>query len=96
MRTEHSGAKNGGGYWGTRADAKTKSNKARRGVDKHSNIRRVIRRSDTVRLVPTFGSPAHMPRARAEAIVADDNALLDLLRSIGAGEGYRTAYIESR
>jgi hypothetical protein len=30
MRTEHSGAKNGGGYWGTRTEAKRISKKARR------------------------------------------------------------------
>ena len=29
-RTEHAGAKNGGGYWGPRADAKKESKKARR------------------------------------------------------------------
>jgi hypothetical protein len=30
MKTEHSGGKNGGGYWGSRKEAKTKSKKARR------------------------------------------------------------------
>jgi hypothetical protein len=30
MKTEHNGAKNGGGYWGKRADAKKKSARARR------------------------------------------------------------------
>lgn len=30
MKTEHNGAKNGGDYWGTRADAKRESNKRRR------------------------------------------------------------------
>lgn len=30
LKTEHSGAKNGGGYWGDRAEAKAVSNKARR------------------------------------------------------------------
>jgi hypothetical protein len=30
IKTEHSGAKNGGGYWGTRAEAKKASNKIRR------------------------------------------------------------------
>jgi hypothetical protein len=33
-KTEHAGAKNGGGYWGTRADAKKGSKKARRANDK--------------------------------------------------------------
>jgi hypothetical protein len=30
MKTEHSGAKNGGGFWGPRAEAKTASKKRRR------------------------------------------------------------------
>jgi hypothetical protein len=30
IKTEHAGAKNGGGFWGTRADAKQVSNKLRR------------------------------------------------------------------
>ncbi|MCH8497439.1 MAG: hypothetical protein LAT63_03100 [Marinobacter sp.] len=30
VKTEHSGAKNGGGYWGTRLEAKTRSRIARR------------------------------------------------------------------
>lgn len=34
VKTEHSGAKNGGGYWGGRADAKRLSRKARRAQDK--------------------------------------------------------------
>ncbi len=34
VRTEHSGAKNGGGYWGKRAEAKKQSAKARRENDK--------------------------------------------------------------
>ena len=29
-KTEHNGAKNGGGFWGTRAEAKKVSRKARR------------------------------------------------------------------
>lgn len=33
-KTEHSGAKNGGGYWGKRAEAKTLSKKKRRANDK--------------------------------------------------------------
>jgi len=32
--TEHAGAKNGGGYWGPRAEAKTASNKGRRANDR--------------------------------------------------------------
>lgn len=61
-----------------------------------ATIRRAIRRRDVVRIVPTFGSPATMPRAQAERIRDDDNALLEMLRSIGAGEGYRWAYIEEK
>lgn len=34
IKTEHAGAKNGGGYYGRRADAKRQSNKARRAADK--------------------------------------------------------------
>jgi hypothetical protein len=34
MKTEHSGAKNGGGHWGKRAEAKKKSKKQRREGDK--------------------------------------------------------------
>jgi hypothetical protein len=34
MKTEHTGAKNGGGYWGTRAAAKQISKKRRRLVEK--------------------------------------------------------------
>jgi hypothetical protein len=33
IKPEHSGAKNGGGYWGTREEAKRLSKKARRGKD---------------------------------------------------------------
>jgi len=34
IKTEHSGAKNGGGYWGKRARAKRVSRKARRAADR--------------------------------------------------------------
>lgn len=34
VKTEHAGAKNGGGYWGYRADAKAMSNRTRRAADK--------------------------------------------------------------
>jgi hypothetical protein len=34
VRTEHAGAKNGGGYWGRRAEAKQRSRKLRRAADK--------------------------------------------------------------
>jgi len=34
IKTEHAGAKNGGGYWGPRIDAKKRSRKARRQNDK--------------------------------------------------------------
>jgi hypothetical protein len=33
-RTEHAGAKNGGGYWGPRAEAKAQSKKVRRLYDR--------------------------------------------------------------
>lgn len=33
-KTEHAGAKNGGGYWGKRVDAKKKSKRLRRQQDK--------------------------------------------------------------
>lgn len=33
-KTEHNGAKNGGGYWGLRVIAKQKSKKRRRWIDK--------------------------------------------------------------
>lgn len=34
MKTEHAGAKNGGGFWGRRVEAKAVSRKARRRNDK--------------------------------------------------------------
>jgi hypothetical protein len=34
LKTEHGGAKNGGGYWGTREEAKRQSRKSRRLIDK--------------------------------------------------------------
>jgi hypothetical protein len=34
IKTEHAGAKNGGGYWGLRVDAKERSRKLRRSHDK--------------------------------------------------------------
>lgn len=34
MRTEHTGAKNGGGFWGTRNEAKVASRKRRRAADR--------------------------------------------------------------
>jgi len=40
-RTEHAGAKNGGGYWGKRADAKRRCRRLRRKEDRMS-IRRGI------------------------------------------------------
>lgn len=36
IKTEHAGAKNGGGYWGKREEAKRRTKKARRGNDKVS------------------------------------------------------------
>ena len=41
VKTEHSGAKNGGGYWGTRKEAKDVSKRLRRSREK-MNIRRAI------------------------------------------------------
>jgi len=35
MKTEHTGAKNGGGHWGKRREAKKKSKKLRRTQDKN-------------------------------------------------------------
>ena len=37
-KTEHAGAKNGGGYWGTRAYAKLVSRKKRRVEDKRASF----------------------------------------------------------
>lgn len=37
MKTEHSGAKNGGGFWGRRELAKYYSRKKRRQIDKHES-----------------------------------------------------------
>lgn len=34
VKTEHAGAKNGGGYWGPRAEAKHESNRTRRVNDR--------------------------------------------------------------
>jgi len=36
IRTEHAGAKNGGGYWGTRAEAKSRCRRLRRIEDRKS------------------------------------------------------------
>jgi hypothetical protein len=35
-KTEHAGAKNGGGHWGTRQEAKTLSKKLRRSIGKNT------------------------------------------------------------
>lgn len=40
-RTEHSGGKNGGGYYGRRVEAKNVSRKIRRSIDK-----RIVRNSE--------------------------------------------------
>jgi len=40
-KTEHNGAKNGGGYWGPRAIAKQHSKKRRRWVEKKSILKLV-------------------------------------------------------
>ncbi len=39
LKTEHSGAKNGGGHWGTREDAKSLSKRSRR-----SNSKKIIKK----------------------------------------------------
>ena len=36
IRTEHAGAKNGGGYWGKRAEAKSRCRRLRRKEDRKS------------------------------------------------------------
>ncbi len=41
-KTEHSGAKNGGGYWGTREEAKRISNRLRRGQDRRQVAEQVL------------------------------------------------------
>lgn len=40
IKTEHTGAKNGGGFHGTRADAKQMSKRARREADKSEAVSR--------------------------------------------------------
>lgn len=45
-KTEHSGAKNGGGYWGTREEAKKISKKIRR-----NNSKRELK--DLTKIIPT-------------------------------------------
>lgn len=39
MRTEHAGAKNGGGYWGTREEAKRRCRKLRRRAGRRESKR---------------------------------------------------------
>lgn len=46
-KTEHSGAKNGGGYWGPRAEAKQTSKKRRRLIEKR-DIQKQLKISDDV------------------------------------------------
>jgi len=41
MNTEHAGAKNGGGHWGRRAEAKDLSDRARREADRLETKTRV-------------------------------------------------------
>jgi len=38
LKSEHAGAKNGGGYWGPRVEAKRKSRKVRRREDAWTNL----------------------------------------------------------
>jgi hypothetical protein len=41
IKTEHAGAKNGGGFWGKRTDAKQVSNKLRRDTGKTETSERM-------------------------------------------------------
>jgi hypothetical protein len=41
-KTEHNGAKNGGGYWGPRAIAKQHSKKRRRWTEKRAILKQII------------------------------------------------------
>jgi hypothetical protein len=41
-KTEHSGAKNGGGYWGTREEARQTSNRLRREQDRRQVAEQVL------------------------------------------------------
>jgi hypothetical protein len=41
IKTEHAGAKNGGGYWGKRAEAKRRSRRLRRKEDRKSARREI-------------------------------------------------------
>lgn len=45
IKTEHTGAKNGGGFWGTRAEAKKMSKRARREADKTESSSDPVERS---------------------------------------------------
>lgn len=60
LKTEHAGAKNGGGAWTTRAEAKRASNRGRRVEDQ-----RVTRDQDEIDEAITAGYPAHPERQRA-------------------------------
>lgn len=109
MKTEHNGAKNGGGHWGTRAEAKRLSSKQRRLEDNtmardnspRAQMRNVIRASDRVRLVPGInGSPATMERGLANRYLAEALRDWDDTRAriaLGSGEslaGYEYPHIE--
>ena len=48
IRTEHSGAKNGGGYWGKRAEAKSRCRRLRRKEDRKS----ICLGKDVIDIVP--------------------------------------------
>lgn len=71
MKTEHAGAKNGGGHWGTRAEAKRLSRKHRRVSDRRA-----------VRYESAFGSPVWCSPEQAEQFAREDSvatrALADL------------------
>lgn len=98
MKTEHAGAKNGGGHWGTRTEAKNLSRTARRLEDKMATYHTsgTIRGKVTTRwtderghfvgagrIVTPFGSPATLPLPLARIIEADDNRTYDLMVELG-------------
>jgi hypothetical protein len=52
IKTEHAGAKNGGGHWGTRAEAKWFASRARRRMDRRDvedQVAEATEKADEVR-----------------------------------------------
>ena len=72
IKTEHSGAKNGGGYWGKREEAKTSSRKIRRANDKKE-----VKRQKENEVPPSYalrasaGSPTEAPQERRLEVVEE-------------------------